>query len=225
MDRCMSAKPRLCLTTPVTRPQNLPLMEADKELRAAPDFFDIRWLIIPDLYSMEQMGVKFDGYLPSLPWAEVRESRFERPGRRFGEENYNFLADAEPPVGLWPDEWWMGIADDSLPVPGIFEAFRKQVDLGADVVVFPMFIPGVVHCLARPEDIRPSHMSGGQVFHRRGVMGPTRWRSGDATLDGIFVKELWETTHGIARWRFATDGPTIQHNQLRNMAVPGGIER
>ena len=203
----MTSKPRLVITTPSIRPENLHLLEQDEEMLSAPDYFDVRWLVLMDEYSLK--SPEPGKYTPRLPWQTVEGVYHPRPEPRHGEDLYNLIAD-----GIASDEYWMGIADDSLPVPGIFKALREAIDEGADVVVFPMDIPSVVYCKSAPESIRPGHISGGQVFHRRGVQGDVRWKPGNAELDGVFIKELWEATQGKATWKFMQE-PVLSHNQLR----------
>lgn len=219
MGECVTGKkPRLRITTPSIRPENLPVIERDQEMLRATEFFDASWHILFDCYSMKK-PVEGVYHTPLLPWERVENIYLDRPGPRHGEDLYNDLV-----TKMDPDEWWMGLADDSLPVPGIFEALRREVDAGADVVMFPLRIPGIAYCLATPDSIRPSHVSGGQVFYRAGVIGDLRWKSQDDLLDGVFLRELYARTKDTAKWRFAI-APLIVHNQLRQYACPGGLKK
>lgn len=201
-------KPRLRITTPSIRPGNLPLIEKDAELLRAPSFFDVTWHVMVDCYSM---GVSPEAvhHVPSLPWERVENVWLPRPEPRHGEDLYNPLMDS-----MDPEEWWVGLADDSLPEPGLFERLRREVDAGAEIVMFPMHIPGVAFCWSNPESIRPCHVSGGQVFYRRDVLGDLRWKQKDGLLDGVFLVDLWQRTGKTRRWHFA-DAPLLHHNQIR----------
>ena len=200
-------KPKMILTTPVTRPLNIPLMAANEELVRAPEHFDIEWWILPDTFALK-VPPEEKVVAPPLPWARVRNIHIPREGQFWGELVYNEIWDEVP-----PDAWHMGIGDDSLPVPGIFAALREEIDRGADVVMFPMDI-GTHTCPARPEKIFPGNVSGGQVFFRREVSGDLRWkREAGATLDGQFLKDLLDRTLESRKWVFR-DAPLIRHNQL-----------
>lgn len=200
-------KPRLRLTTPVTRLRNLPKIEADPELRSAPELFDLSWEILIDCHTL-RLDPAATHYEPVLPFARVRNILFERPEPRFGEDLYNDLLDE-----MAPDEWHYGFADDSLIVPGFFKAFREAVDRGAAVVVFPMTIGDGHHCNAHADALHPGVVSGGQLAFRRDAAGDLRWKRGDKYLDGIFVEDLWRETGHRLPWLFL-EGPTLSHNQL-----------
>ena len=203
----MTALPRLRLTTPVTRLRNLPRIEADAELRSAPDFFDIRWEILIDCHTLRRDPAETI-YSPTLPFARVRNILLERPEPRFGEDLYGAILDE-----MAPDEWHYGFADDSLIVPGFFKALRDAIDSGAEAVVFPMSIGEGHHCNAHADALHRGVVSGGQLAFRRSILGEVRWRLGDKYLDGIFIEDLWRETGARAAWRFL-EGPTLQHNQL-----------
>lgn len=210
------AKPRLRITTPSIRPQNLHLLEQDSEMLKAPKYFDVRWTVLLDCFSLGWAPF-VEHHKPALWWESVENVWLERGTPRHGEDLYNALADT-----IQPDEWWMGLADDSLPTPRIFESLRRAIDGGADVVMFPMDIPSVVYCKSEPKSLRPGHVSGGQVFHRRDVQGDLRWKPGSDELDGVFVRDLWDASKDTARWKFM-DWPVISHNQLRGNELPGGL--
>lgn len=211
-------KPRLRLTTPSLRLQNLAVMEEDEELLSAPEWFDIRWDVLVDCFSLAQgapFGCPTDRtyFEPKLPWCRVENVWLERGRPRHGEQLLNAVLD-----DMDPDEWHMGIGDDSLPVPGVFKALREEIDAGADVVMFPMRLPSGHYCPADPEAIAPCVVSGGQVFYRRDVVGDLRWVYGKTDLDGVFLRDLYARTKDTHRWHFREEGPELRHNQLRGAA-------
>lgn len=223
IERPPPRKPRLRITTPSIRPENLAIMEKHPEWLRAVELFDFRWQVLIDCFSLN-LDPKAVHHVAAHPWQTVENVWLPRPeGQlRHGEDLYNRLMDRTEPDCLLEDEWHMGIADDSLPVAGVFEALRRAIDEGADVVMFPMQMPGSVNCPAEPEHIHPNRVSGGQVAFRRDVAGDLVWIANNATLDGIFLEALWQRTGHAAKWAFL-DGPAIRHNQLRGDAVPGGI--
>lgn len=200
-------KPRLRLTTPVTRLRNLPLIEAHPEMKEGPKHFDLLWDLLIDCHTLH-LNPSLTYYTPSLRFARVRNVLLERPDPRFGEDLYNAVLEE-----MDPDEWHYGFADDSLIVPGFFEALRAAIDGGAEAVVFPMTIGDGHHCNAHADALHRGVVSGGQLAFRRSVAGDLRWKTGDKYLDGIFVEDLWRETGHRAPWRFL-EGPTLAHNQL-----------
>lgn len=200
-------KPRLRLTTPVTRLKNLPTIEASPEMAEAPRHFDVVWhlLIDCDTLRLDTSAVHFAS---ALPWARVENISLPRAQPRFGEDLYNAVLDK-----MDPDEWHYGFADDSLIVPGFFAALRDAIDRGADAVVFPMSIGDGHHCNAHADALHPGVVSGGQLAFRRAIAKDLRWRTGDKYLDGLFVEDLWRSTGHSATWLFL-EGPRLAHNQL-----------
>lgn len=203
-----SVKPPLRITTPVIRPWNLSKMARNKELLAAEDRFNVKWQIILDVARLDHTKGLDLSFLPR--WAFVQRAVFLTDKRMYGEMLYNkwVLPDTAP------EEWIMGLADDSLPVPGIFRAFRGAVDAGADAVMFPMDSPGGGFCAAAPHKILPGSVSGGQVFFKRELANGVTWEDGNPCLDGQFLKEVYENTLNTHEWHFASK-PVIYHNQLR----------
>lgn len=206
-------KPSLCLTTPVIRPENIPVIAAHPEMAAASEFLDIRWEIIIDCDTLGQ-----DVHPHPIPsFARVTNLWLPRTGTRNGEDLYVFLfeAVAGAPAPLKEDEFHLGLSDDNLPAVGMFAALAREIREGADAVVFPM--RGDSWDLkAAPENIHPSAVDGGQAAIRRRIMGDIRFSQwqGNPCIDGHFLNAVHEATKRTANWRFL-DAPTMTHNALR----------
>ena len=195
--------PALAIVTPLIRAHNLP--EILPEVERGLEFFDLTWWVVHDaLYAQEGPNPEPpDGWADEHHWIRY-QSRWV-PGTG-GERMQNWLLDRIP-----ADSWWWGLADDNIMVPGAFEALRREVDDGAEIVVFPMEHSSG-RLSSRCEAISPGNIDGGQVVFKVGAVGDLRWEDVYCP-DGVFLSKLLQRT-GSAKWRFLST-PVLRYNALR----------
>lgn len=183
---------------PTIRPENLPRVMAS--FQGAEEFFDYTVVVILDDDWARRNYTKLE--VEAGPHMLV--VRADIPGQ-YGERNLN-----EGMKYVQPDDWVWFHADDNVTTPGFFPALRKEVDSGAEIVVF-----GMNHCAgrlqAKPSSMAPGHADQAQIALKASLIGDLRWRE-CPTPDGDWIGRLYE--RHADKFRFVQE-PLLHYNYLR----------
>ena len=183
---------------PTIRPENLPRVMAS--FAGAEEFFDYTVVVILDDDWARRNYTKLEveqGYRQLVVRADI-------PGQ-YGERNLN-----EGMKYVQPEDWVWFHADDNLVTPGFFKSLREQVDMGAEICVYPMNIGIGMYLRSVPGSMRAGGADQSQIALKACYI-KDRWEEGP-TPDGVWIEKLYARFGD--KFRFVQE-PALRYNALR----------
>lgn len=192
------ARPTLKILMPTIRTENLARVRASFE--GAEEFFDYTLIVILD----DDWARRHHVTLEARTERRQLVVRADVPGQ-YGERNLN-----EGLKCVKPEDWVWFHADDNVTTPDFFPALRKEVDSGAEIVVFPMK-HSAGHLQAKPSSMAPGHADQSQIALKASLIGDLRWTD-TWCPDGDWIARLYE--RHADKFRYVQE-PRLRYNDLR----------